>query len=137
MTSSRREPCFCFPSCIFACISSYLHLLICRRTSDLLPICQISKAKSASVINEQCFGALGMQGLKMDRLSLHCHRVGSIWLMAETDKLQTSQAHRLSICAIPLLSGGPGGCTAARHAKRLFVVIFHLRVPATSLSPIL
>lgn len=117
------------------------HLSVCvptdsRRTSDSLPICQISKAKSASVINEHCFGALGMQGLK-NRLSLYCHRVGSIWLMAETDKLQTSQAHRLSICAILLLSGGPGGCTAARHAKRLFVVIFHLRVPATSLGPIL
>ena len=96
-------------------------------------LCQICMVKSLKVMNEMCFRLLGMSS-PIGRLSLNCHRVGPFPLMAETDKLQTSQARYLSLHAIPSSSGGPV-CAAMRHAKHLFVVIFHLWVPATSLSP--
>lgn len=70
----------------------------CPSPNSIL-VCQICKVKSVRVINELCF--------RTGRLSLNCHRVGLLSLMAETDKLQTSQAHQLSIHAIPSSSRAP------------------------------
>lgn len=98
-------------------------------------VSQISMVKSVKVINELSIRVLGMSSL-MGRLSLNCHRVGPFSLMAETDKRQTDFRRAplvVTPCHPTILWGSD--CTAMHHAKHRFVVIFHLWVPATSLSP--
>lgn len=59
-----------------------------------------------TVINEPGSRVLDIPRLT-GRLSLNCHGVRPFSLMAETDKPQTSQAHQLSIHAIPSSSRSP------------------------------
>lgn len=100
-------------------LTAYTHLLICpsvsmpsarrhgeRPSPNSSPGCQICRGEIGDSDKRAGFRALDIPRLT-GRLSLNCHRLGLFSLMAETDKLQTSQAHQLSIHAIPSSSGSP------------------------------
>ena len=126
--------------CVLPCPSTYLSVSMpldrrhgkCPCPNWIL-VYQICMVKSVKVINELCFRVRGMLSLT-SRLSLNCHRVGLFSLMAETDKPQTSQAHWLSLHAVPSSSGAETAQTCIMLTITLLLA-FIWGEPAISLSP--
>lgn len=113
--------------------SAYLCQCGERPCPNSILVCRVYMLKLVKVINELCFRVHGMPSLT-GRLSLNCHRAGPFSLMAETDKLSDFTGPLVVTPCHPIILWGPD-CAAMCHAKHLFVVTFHLWVPATSLSP--